>query len=419
MIKLNAAALTQMGARHHQNDDSVLMNEKEGIYIIADGVSEGGQGKLASELITKTIQDKLIQANSDIQKRGSELTGTKRLLAMQEIMQATFAEAQSTLSDLAKSNPNYKLAATTCIALWFNGRFAILGHIGDSRAYLYRAGKLYQLTKDHSGLDELMKMGMSYEVAIKNPLARALTRAFGNAQLHQPDLLKIEFEPNDTLFLCTDGIYSALNSPQTMSSFVHDLIQDKSIPGWVEKCAKTSGDDSSLIHIHFKDEEQRKEAGITPVGIQASDRIHLVQKTPLSKHMDYVQQSHIAAICEIEKFNAGQTVIKEGDDGDRMYIVAKGKLGIESKGKQLKECNPGEFFGEIALVQKSKRTATAIAKTDSFLLSLSRADLEEVFKKDPLIETRFYRAMLESVLNRVVDLGEQLVKATTANTVGA
>ncbi len=108
MIKLKAAALSQMGVKHLQNDDSVSLNEKEGIYIICDGVSEGGQGKLASELITKIIQEKLIKANSDFKKNESNLIGTKRLLAMQEVMQNTFAEAQSTLSGQAKTNPLYK-----------------------------------------------------------------------------------------------------------------------------------------------------------------------------------------------------------------------------------------------------------------------------------------------------------------------
>ena len=409
MIKIKSVALSQMGAKHLQNDDSIFTNEKEGIYIICDGVSEGGQGKLASTVITKIIQEKLTQANADFNKRESELAGTKRLLAMQEVMQNTFADAQSELSELAKNNPLYKVAATTCIALWFSGRFAILGHIGDSRAYLFRAGKLYQLTRDHSGLDELIKMGMPMATAMKSPLARSLTRAFGNAQFNQPDLLKIEFEPNDTLFLCTDGVYTAFNTPQSMTEFVHDLIKESPLKPWIDKCTKISGDDSSLIHLHFLNDAPAG-ASVAPVDVQASDRIELVKLTPLSKYLDYVQQSQIAAICEIEKFKAGATVITEGDDGDCMYITARGVLNIQSNGKFLKENKAGDFFGEIALVQKSKRTATAIAKEDSILLSLSRSDLEEVFKKDPLIETRFYKAMLETVLSRVVDLSAQVVR---------
>jgi len=410
MIKIKAQAQSQMGVKHLQNDDTVFLNENEGIYIICDGVSEGGQGKLASTLITQIIQEKLIIANADFKERDSELSGTKRLLAMQEVMQNTFADAQSNLRSLAKVNDQYKAAATTCIALWFNGRFAILGHIGDSRAYLFRAGKLYQLTKDHCGLDELIKMGMPVETALKSPLARSLTRAFGNSQFNQPDLLKIEFEPKDTLFLCTDGVYTSLSTPQIMTDFVHDLITSAPIKPWIERCAKMSGDDSTLIHLNFE-QEARSESEVTDIGIHASDRIQLVKLTPLSKYMDYVQQSQIAAICEIEKYKAGDTVIKEGDDGDCMYVIAKGSLVIQSKGKILKEDKTGEFFGEIALVQNSKRTATAIAKEDSILLSLSRSDLEEVFKKDPLIETRFYRAMLESVLDRVVDLSAQVIGA--------
>ena len=406
MIKLKAATLTQMGVKHIQNDDSAFVNEKEGVYIICDGVSEGGQGKLAAQFVTNIIQGNLIRANQDFKNRAYELVGTKRLQAMQSVMLETFTEAQTLLREQGEKNPLYKVASTTCITIWFNDRFAILGHLGDSRAYLYRAGKLYQLTKDHSGLDELVKMGMPLEIAVKSPLAKTLTRAVGNAQLSNPDILKIEFEPNDTLFLCTDGFYTALNTPQAMTSFVQDLLQGSELKPWIEKCAKLSGDDSTLIHIHFENEEKREE--VTSTDIRASDRIHLIQQAPLAKFFDYVQQSHIAAICEIETAKAGDIVIKEGEDGDCMYIIAKGAFTVSAHGKFLKDALPGEHIGEVALIRNSKRTATVIAKENSALLRLKRSDLEEVFKKDPLIETRFYKATLDAVFDRLVSLTEQL-----------
>ena len=105
MIKLKASGLTQIGFRHIQNDDSVFLNENEGIYILCDGVSEGGQGKLASEKITQVIQEKLIQANQRFKEHSSELAGTKRLQAMQEVMQNTFADAQSSIRADAENNP--------------------------------------------------------------------------------------------------------------------------------------------------------------------------------------------------------------------------------------------------------------------------------------------------------------------------
>ena len=411
MIKLKSSSYSIMGSRHQQNDDSVYLNEKEGIYIICDGVSEGGQGKLASELITRVIQEKLIKANEAMKNSSTKITEAKRLIAMQEVMLETFADAQSNLRAKAQNNQQYKAAATTCIAIWFSGRFAIVGHIGDSRAYLHRNGKIHQLTKDHCGLDELIKMGIPIETAKKNPIARQLTRAFGHSQFNQPDLLKIEFQPKDTLFLCTDGIYSAIENSQLMESFTQDMTSEKDMQPWVEKCSKSSGDDSTLIQIHFKLDDQFSENEPTQIGIRASDRIELIRQTPLSKYLDFSQKCHIAAICETHLVKAGTLIIREGKEGDTMYIAAKGALNFSKNDKLIRESKVGDFFGEIGLIKKLKRTATVTAKNDSVLLSISKEDLEEVFKKDPLIETRIYKAMLETVLDRFVELNEKMAKS--------
>lgn len=410
MIKTKTSSYSHMGARHQQNDDLTYSNDSEGIHILCDGVSEGGQGKLAAELITKSIRDFLIEANKMHARSPVKLSGSKRLLSMQETMLNAFDQAQTTLEAMAQNHPKYKVASTTCIAVWLSGRFAVIAHIGDSRVYLHRKEKLYQLTKDHSGYEELIKIGVAPEVARKNPLAKRLTRALGNTRLNQPDILKIEFESKDTLILCTDGIYSALEKQQEMSGFISDVIQDKDMNPWVQKCSHVSGDDSSMIRIEFKMDDAFNDLEPTLVNIQASDRIELIKKTPLSKYLDFAQKSHIAALCDIHEVKSGTTVIREGDDGDSMYITAKGELMFQFHEKKLGQSMPGDFFGEIALIRNSKRTASAIAKTDAVLLSLNRNTLNEVFKKDPLIETRIYKSMLETVMDRFVALTESVGK---------
>lgn len=392
-----------IGARHKTNDDSTLMNQEQGIYVLCDGVSEGGQGKLASQFVTKSIQDKLIEANTFIRKNGAQLLGVKRLQTMQDLLLKAFSETQQDLQKNGLQNPDFKVASTTCITVWMDGRFAILAHVGDSRAYLFRAGKLYQITKDHSGLDELLAMGLTLETALKSPLARSLTRAFGNARYTHPDLLKIEFQPNDTLFLCTDGVYTALLGP-SMQQFVQAMVQDQDMKPMIQQCAQTSGDDASMIQIHFPKEMHQDSP------LQASDRIKLVQQTPLCKYMDYIQRSHIAAICETETYKAGSVVVQEGTDGETMYIVAKGTLEILLKGQHLTYKTPGEFMGEVGLLQQLKRTATAVAKEETVLLSLKRHNLYEVFKKDPDMERFFYKAMLEMSMDRMVKQGEEIAK---------
>jgi protein phosphatase len=414
MIKLSASSQSQIGAKHLKNDDAIYSNEKEGIFIICDGVSEGGQGQFASNFVVNSIPKRLIEANQKFKNSPDSASDPDRLHEMHRILQQTFAETQTGLSKLTDADSNFKTAATTCVVLWFYKRFAILGHVGDSRAYLNRSGKLHRLTHDHVGYDELIKLGMSEEAAQKNPMSRALTRAIGSAQINQPDFIKIEFQPNDVAFLCTDGFYTGLERTGKTSEFAKELAEKEPISHWIENCAKLTGDDSSLVSIHFQEQDQR-DLETTLVDIKAADRINLIQKAPLSKHLNYLQQVHIAAICEIERFKKGETVITDGDEGTWMYVVASGQLSVLKDKKVIREINPGEFFGEIALIQNSKRTATVIAKEETVLLSLTRKDLEEVFTKDPSIESRFYKAMLEKVLDRTVELTQQLSDSQGTN----
>jgi hypothetical protein len=321
---------------------------------------------------------------------------------MQELMLSAFADAQSNLIKAAAANANYKNAHTTCIALWIDGRFAIMGHIGDSRAYLYRAGKVYQLTKDHNGYDELIKMGMTPEDAQKNPMSKALAKAFGT-RFTTPDLLKIEFQPSDILIVCSDGVYSVLQN-QGFPQLVQAMIAGQDFKSAIEQCARLSGDDSTLIEVQFPKQSNQDSS------IQASDRIKLIQATPLSKYFDYIQKSHVAAVCEVEEFKAGSVIFQEGNDGECMYVVASGLLEIMLKGKNLTFKGPGEFIGEVALLQNGKRTASVIAKKDSVLLSLNRSDLNDVFKKDPDLERYFYRGMLEMVMERMIEQGREIAQ---------
>ncbi len=402
MVQPKASSYSVQGARHIKNDDFSLVNQEQGIYVICDGISEGGQGHLASQLVSKKIHEKLIEANAYLKKQGPGLQGSSRLQVMQESILNAFTYAQECLQNAGQSDPLYRSAYTTCITLWMDGRFAILAHIGDSRAYLYRAGKVYQITKDHSALDELIKGGMAPEVAAKNPLANALIRAFGAGRYSLPDVLKIEFQPNDLLFLCTDGVYSALQGA-SLQQFVHGMVQGTDMKSYIEKCAHASGDDSTMIEIHFP------EGTVEEAPLQASDRIKLIQQTPLAKYLDYIQQSHVAAICNIEVFKAGSVIVQEETEGECMYIIAKGTLEILLKGQHIAYMNAGHFMGEVGLIQKhSKRTATAIAKEDTVLLSLKGSDLQEAFKKDLGMERHFYRAMLESVMARMIEQGREI-----------
>lgn len=403
MFQPKSVQVSVMGSKHANNDDFALMNPEQGIYVICDGVSEGGKGRFAAEFVAKQIQEKLVEANRYLKNYKEPLPGPRKLQRMQEFLVDAFSNAQKNLLTLSLQNSNYKDSHCTCIAVWVDQKFAILGHLGDSRAYLYRSGKIYTLTKDHKGYDELIKMGKSPEEAAAYPMAGAVSRAFGS-NFTIPDMLLIEFQPKDILMMATDGLYSPLSSGQGLPQLVELMLAGKDLKPVAEQCARLSGDDATLIEVQFP------EGSAESAPLFAADRVQLISEMPVSKYFDYAQQSHVAAICQIEEYKAGSVVVQEGTEGETLYIVAKGTLEILIKGQFIAYKKPGEFIGEVTLIQQGKRTATAVAKEDVVLLSLKRQDLYDSFKNDVEFERNFYKGLLDMVLDRLIIQGREIAK---------
>ena len=393
MIQPKSVQFSVMGGTHSANEDFALMNQEQGVYVLCDAVSDGGKGRFAAEFVSKQIQEKLVEANRYLKNYDEPLPGPQKLQRMQEFMVNAFSEAQKNLAVVSEQNSNYKNAHSSCITVWMNKQFAILGHLGDCRAYLFRSGEIYTLTKDHK----------AHEDTASFPGSESVSRSFGS-HFTLPDMLLLEFQPGDILFLATDGLYGPLSNGNGMPSLVQAMLQGQNLKPILEQCARSSGDDTTLIQIEYPEDKSDDSRLI------AGDRVQLVSETPLSKYFDYSQKSHVAALCQVEEYKAGSVVVQEGTEGESLYIVAHGTLEILVKGQFITYKKPGEFFGEVTLLQQGKRTGTAIAKEDVILLSLKRTDLNEAFKKDLELERNFYKAMLEMVLDRLIIQGREIAK---------
>jgi len=96
---------------------------------------------------------------------------------------------------------------TTITVLWEGSDFVLLGHVGDSRAYLRRRGTLSQISQDHSMVGEMVRQGViTKQMAERHPYRNIITKAIGTDQTVEPDILRLEKHPGDQWLLCTDGL---------------------------------------------------------------------------------------------------------------------------------------------------------------------------------------------------------------------
>jgi serine/threonine-protein phosphatase Stp1 len=195
-----SAARTDTGKVRARNEDAFLALPEQGLWVVADGMGGHQNGALASRLIVESLAD--LDPTLGLQERLQQLRqclhGVNRRLG-QEL--TVTAERPDTL------------IGSTVVALLMEATKAVCIWAGDSRCYLWRASRLYQLSRDHSLLQELIdEQQLSPAQAAKHPAAHALTRAIGASEELKLDILELDCLPGDTFLLCSDGLYQGLSA---------------------------------------------------------------------------------------------------------------------------------------------------------------------------------------------------------------
>ena len=191
-MRLSVAALTDVGRVREGNEDSYFVDEP--LFVVADGMGGHRAGDVASQTAIDTVKREL---------------GGKR--PRPEDLAAALRDANGAI--LAKSREDSSLGGmgTTCTLLYVEDGRAHLAHIGDSRAYLMRAGHLEQITEDHTLVERMVREGrISREDAEHHPQRNVITRALGLDESIDVDLLLLDLQPGDRVMLCSDGLPSML-----------------------------------------------------------------------------------------------------------------------------------------------------------------------------------------------------------------
>ncbi|NQD93728.1 serine/threonine-protein phosphatase [Pseudomonas sp. CrR25] len=196
-----SAARTDTGKVRARNEDAFLALPEQGLWVVADGMGGHQNGALASRLIVELLAE---PSEGDLPQRVDQLRkrlhGLNRRLG-QEL--TVTAERPDTL------------IGSTVVALLAEGERAVCVWAGDSRCYLWRGSRLYQLSRDHSLLQQLIdEQQLSPEQAARHPAAHALTRAIGASEELKLELLELDVLPGDAFLLCSDGLYQGLSADE-------------------------------------------------------------------------------------------------------------------------------------------------------------------------------------------------------------
>ena len=193
---------SDVGLRRLNNEDAYLIKPEVQLCAVADGMGGAASGEVASRMFCETVLEFFLQ--SDTRSEEDAL----------KVMHTTFQLANERILEKARKEPEHSGMGCTAELLKFCGGTYILGHVGDSRVYLFRKGHLKQISKDHSLVQEQLEQGLISAMEAKtHALRHIILRAVGINESLAVDFVKGRIAPGDVFLLCSDGLSDMIDDP--------------------------------------------------------------------------------------------------------------------------------------------------------------------------------------------------------------
>ncbi len=245
VIRLQSAWRSERGPRPTNEDavgsllpdDDFLRRRKGALYALADGVGGHQAGEVASDLAIRTVIDEYYAPGSHGRIEP----------ALQRAVQA----ANLRIYERAQREPQLRTMETTFIGLALTEGYAYIAHVGDSRLYRWRAGRLACLTNDHSEVAELVRMRLVKPERLRDhPRRHTLTRTLGGGLIVRPDFIREPVAAEDRYLLCSDGLWSTLEDIE-LAAALAGTDPEVACEGLVAGALESGADDNvSAVVVH-------------------------------------------------------------------------------------------------------------------------------------------------------------------------
>ena len=381
------------------DEDMMLMSSQPPVFAVADGMGGPGIGDIAAQIAIdalikrSTIIERLAKATESDRASGARL-------ALGRMLERTFSEVHNDVLDAAQRQ-NEPAMGTTLLATVICGGYATIAHIGASRAYLLRDGKLELLTVDHTLGALRVKQGLMSEDALRtSPLRDRLYQALGTGSDVDVDIASLCLADQDVLLLCSDGVHRSLDEA-TLKAALQRSDAAESVEALLQAARERgSSDDRTAIVIRIA-------ADASAEDIAAMARA--IASTAIFSDLNGAEHLLIAPYLDTVSLQPGDVLFEEGQPADSFYVIVEGKLRVTRGGTPLTEISAGGSLGELCLAgSRQTRSASAIVLAPLVAFRLTRERFLEVVARRPSIGNRMLSRALSLVGDRLRDLTERL-----------
>lgn len=229
--------------KRDHNEDAYFRNDDLRLYIVADGMGGHAAGEVASWEAVQAVHGMIRNGKEHL--AAYERTPSEETVAgLRRLVESAIQAATYMVFGIAEQDPQHKGMGTTITAMLVVHNICVLGSVGDSRAYLIRGGRTWQVTEDHTLVQLQMKAGLiTAEQARSSPRGNVITRAVGPRDYVQVDTFVVPAQAGDCYLLCSDGLHGYLDVAE-IGPVVERQSLDASCQGFIALANERGGKDN-------------------------------------------------------------------------------------------------------------------------------------------------------------------------------
>lgn len=272
-VKVDIAAQTHQGGRSNNEDayvvyrlsrsmERVSSNLPEGdlpersddtgyLMIVGDGLGGAKSGEVASRTALVTLADSIIRSPKWALKLDDPATRENEITELVERSRAYVQRMHAVIRERQEQDPRYEGMGTTFTSAYTVGGDLFVMHVGDSRAYQLRNGRLFRITRDHTVAQEYANVGKLKQSEVdQHPMSHVLTRALG-APVHtlESDTHHREVEDGDRLLLCSDGLTKVVSEDEIAATLTANPLSADASRALVDLALKNGGPDNITVIV--------------------------------------------------------------------------------------------------------------------------------------------------------------------------
>jgi serine/threonine protein phosphatase PrpC len=362
---------------------SVLCDDECGVYALAEGLGSDAGKRAASRIFCDVASHYLPELSSALAGVPNDPEVRAAAIAM---VQRVFDRAASQIHRMAGRRPGYGGMAATGALLVVGRAGAVLGHVGDTRAWLMHQQDLRQLTRDHTLEQSMRREGLVREDDHAFSPRSVLSRTIGHAPAVSADIIWLDVGPGDRLPLATASL--------------HRWLDDRDLMRVVLRGARGRVGAGLIVEVGGGPEAVGG-AAVESAAIGSLAKVACVQRMPIFQYLAESELLRLLKIVYELRLDPGHALCQEGDPGDAVWVVYSGRLDVTAAGHHLTTIQAGGHLGELAFMDGLPRSATVTAVEPTVVLAIGRDDFRGLIGNDPVLAAK---VMWSFALN----LGERL-----------